>query len=337
MFRTKQVVLIILAVMSSLVAGCSKSFTINHYPDFYTPSIKSVAVLPFLNDTSHKGAGIAAASHISAALAANGTYKVTDPAQLDKILKEKGMPKLPENYGDITKELAKLNMFQAFITGEVLSESFINEIVEYDEDYYYDDYPHWYYPYGYPYYWYYPYSAEYGKEAYISTKVSMVDIPGGNILSTQHLNAAADVGHVSSNEYITERALGNLSREVVGGFAIVPMTITVKPDKTLRTADSSKNGKWHFTGTFRHDMGAMYIILCLPEAAAMNEFKLTVTPAGNPSHILFSKDYTWEKDKHCQSIEFPPNQIVQMNGTGKYTVNFISRGTIVLSRNFKIR
>jgi hypothetical protein len=216
---------------------------VNHYPDFYNSSIKSVAVLPFLNDTSHKGAGIAVATHTSTALAANGTYKITDPAQLDKILKEKEMSKLPEDYNEITKELAKLDMFQAFITGEILSDTFINEIWEYDEDYYYDDYPHWYYPYGYPYYWYYPYAAEYEKEAYLSTRISMVDIPSGNILSTQDLKATGEVSHVSSNAYVTEKVLNNLSREVVSSFAIVPMTISVKPEKALRIADSYILGK----------------------------------------------------------------------------------------------
>jgi hypothetical protein len=87
-----------LAILTaSAVGGCETKFTVNHYPDFYKPSIRSVAVLPFENATNRKGAGEIAATHLSVALATNGTYKVTGPAQLEQTLKEKEMPALNQN------------------------------------------------------------------------------------------------------------------------------------------------------------------------------------------------------------------------------------------------
>ena len=344
MNSTKKIMLIILTVLTaSIMTGCGKQFTVDHYPDFYKPSIKSVAVLPFENESSRKKAGMAVASHLSAALAANGTYKVTGPVKLEQTLKEKGMPSIKnEDYKAIANELAELDMYQAFITGRVLTESFRNTVIEYyddDDDFYYDDYPYWYYPYGYPPYWYYPYYYEYGGQAYVSSDVSFVSIPDGTVLDTVAAKASAGVNEKFSSlkKYTTQIALNKFSEKVVRDFAIVPVKITVPVHKAIRTADSLQQGNWHFTKTFNSSGESMYVVLCLPAAAAMNQFEITITPQNNPSDIISSKDYTWEKDKYCQSVEFSPGQIARSNGPGKYSVHLISLGKIVLTRNFKIK
>jgi hypothetical protein len=105
----------------------------------------------------------------------------------------------------------------------------------------------------------------------------------------------------------------------------------------IRTSDSFEQERWHFTNTLDSDQESMYVVLCLPDAAAMNQFKLTITPQNNPSQIILSKDFTWERDKYCQGIEFSPKQIAQSNGPGKYSAHFISRGSIELTRHFKIK
>jgi hypothetical protein len=92
---------------ASIVGGCETKFTVEHYPDFYKPSVGSVAVLPFENATYRKGAGELVAAHLSTALTGNGTYKVTGPLQLGETLKEKALPALNQNgYKQIAKELA---------------------------------------------------------------------------------------------------------------------------------------------------------------------------------------------------------------------------------------
>jgi hypothetical protein len=337
MLRRKEIKTAFLIVSFVLaVSGCSTKFRVNHYPDFYNPSIKSVAVVPFLNDTSRKGAGIAVATHVSAALAANGTYKITDPAQLEKILKDKDMPKLPEDYNEVTKELAKLDMFQAFITGEIFSDSFINELVEYDD--YYDDYPYWYYPYWYPPYWYYPDYYEFGGQAYVSTEVSMVSIPDETVLGAANVKASVDISdRPELKRYTIQMALNKLSDKIVRIFTIVPVEIKVNPDKAMKTAVEPAPGEFKYTSTFSRDEKSMYVVLCLPESASMNEFEIAISPRGKPENIISSINYTWERGKHCQSVEFSPREIAQKNGTGNYSVHFISRGRIVLTRHFKIK
>ena len=343
MKETNKMILIILAVFTAsvIMGGCETKFTVDHYPDFYKPSIKSVAVLPFENATNHKGAGEIMASNLSIALAGNATYKVTGPAQLEQTLKEKEMPALNQNdYKQVAKELAELDKYQAFIAGKVLSDSFNTTFIEpYDDDYmYYGDYPYWYYPYWYTPYWYYPYDYEYGR-AYVSVEVSMVDIPDGAILDMTAVKAAADISDASSSlkKYASQMALDNLSKKIVANFAVVPVEIAVYPDKAIRTADSYEQESWHFIKTFSSDQESMYVVLCLPGAAAMNKFKLTITPQNNPTQIISSKDFTWKRDKYCQGIEFSPKQIAQSNGPGHYSAHFISMGSTVLTRHFKIK
>jgi hypothetical protein len=339
---TNKIILMFLAVLAVfIVGGCETNFTVDHYPDFYKPSIKSVAVLPFENATNRKGAGEIVAANLSTALAGNATYKVTGPAQLEQTLKEKAMPALNQNdYKQIAKELAGLDKYQAFIAGKVLSDSFNTTFIEpYDDDYlYYGDYPYWYYPYWYTPYWYYPYDYEYGQ-VYVSVEVSMVDVPDGAILDMTVVKAAADTSDVSSSlkKYASQMALDNLSKKIVANFAVVPVEIAVYPDKAIKTADSYEQESWHFTKTFSSDQESMYVVLCLPSAAAMNQFKLTITPQNNPSQIISSKDFTWERGKYCQGIEFSPEQIAQSNGPGQYSAHFISMGNVVLTRHFKIK
>lgn len=323
-----------------VISGCATKFTVNKYPEFYKSSIKSVAVLPFENDTSRKGAGVAIATHASAALAANGTYKITDPARLESILKDQNLPALQQNEDRATEEeLAQLNLYQAFIKGKVLSDSFINTAVDYEnEDFYYEDYPYWYYPYWYPSYWYYPYYYEYGGQAYVSADVSMVSIPDGTVVGTANVKASVDVtDRPDLRKYSVQMALSRLSDKIVDIFAIVPVKISVHPDKAMRTASSPAPGEWSFKNTFGSREESMYVVLCLPEAAAMNEFEIAITPRGKPANVVASKDYTWERGKYCQSVEFSPAQIAQSNGPGKYSLKFISRGKVIFTRHFKIR
>ena len=342
MIQIKKIALMITVVSTVFITtSCQTKFIVNRYPPFYKSSIKSVAVLPFENDTSLKGAGIAVADHLSNALAANRTYKVVGPGRIEQLIKEKDMPSLRKKDNKvIAEELAKLDGYQAFITGKVLSESFTNTVVEYNDydDLYYDGYPYWYYPYGYPYYWYYPYYYEYGARANVSAYVSMVDIPDGNILNTASVKATANVDTESSSlrKYTTQIALDNLSKKIVRRFAIVPVEIFVQPNKAMRTSSTSEQEGWHFTKTFSSNQESMYIVLCLPEAAAMNEFELVITPKNEPSNMVASKDFTWQSGKYCQSIEFSPRQIATSNGPGQYSVHFLSQGDVIFTRHFKI-
>jgi hypothetical protein len=324
-----------------LLQGCGKHLRVNQYPPFYQPAIRQVAVLPFDNQTPHKNLGRIVAGRLASALALNGTYEVTRPGVIDSLLKEKNMPELSKNdYPAVAAQLAKLGKFQAFITGTVLSESFVYSPLTF-EGYYdteepedYEDYFGGYGPWGM-----YPYYYDYETEAYIAVKVSFVRVPDGNVLDTASIEASSNVrGAVPTmSGYASQRAIDDLSKKIVEKFAIVPAAVTVHPDKDLRTADSFNQGKWHFTTTFTSKDELMYAVICLTAAAAQNTFTLTLTPKDNPAYVIVEKNFIWQPNAYCQSVEFSPRQIAASNGPGQYTLQFHSRGKVAMTVNFNIR
>ena len=341
MSQRKFITVFLVILFAFAISGCGAKFMVSKYPDFYKSSIKSLAVLPFMNETSHKGAGIAVATHVSAAFAANGTYKVTDPAKLDNILKNNNLPEISQDDNNAAaEELAKLGTYQAYLQGRVLSDSFINTVIGYydNDDIFYDDSPYWNSPYWYPSYWYYPYYYVEKGYAYVSADVSIISIPDGSVLDTVNVKASVDESDSPElKRYTMQIALNKLADKIVNAFAIVPVEINVQPDKAMKTANAMGPGEWKYTKTFSQDQKSMFVVICLPESAAMNQFEIAITPRGKPSNKISSIVYTWEKGRYCQNVEFSPSQIARKNGPGNYSVQFISRGQIIFSRNFKIK
>jgi hypothetical protein len=109
------------------LSGCSKSFTAREYPSFYDPNLRTVAVIPFRNETKARGAGVLAAESLAAALGANGTYTVITPRRLESLLARKKLPRTlsPSDYAKDAETLRKLGGVQAFVAGRVLRDSMI--------------------------------------------------------------------------------------------------------------------------------------------------------------------------------------------------------------------
>jgi hypothetical protein len=69
---------------------------VRHIPDCYEPNIKTVAILPFKNESERARAGLIVARNLAKELRANGTYMVIDPNEVSKILEQSG-----QKIGDI--------------------------------------------------------------------------------------------------------------------------------------------------------------------------------------------------------------------------------------------
>ena len=134
---------------AATMAGCGKAkLTVMHYPVFFDPAIKTVAVLPMANRSLHPMAGKFLADRLAARLQANGTYKVISPANLTNRLAAKKID-LPSGATptQAAEVMRKLGGIDAFITGTVTQfgagRGTYTEV--YDEPYPYDGY----YGYGY--------------------------------------------------------------------------------------------------------------------------------------------------------------------------------------------
>ena len=337
MNAAKKIMLMAMAVLTVFIlTGCGTTIEVSKYPVFYQPDIKDIAVLPFANQTPHKGLGMEVSNHLAGALASNGTYKVTGPLQISQLIEENKISALPKNnYKKISEELGKLNKLQAFIDGEVLSESFQSVPMMadyYDYDYYYD------FDAFYPYYFY-PYYYDFETEALLSINASIVTVPEGNVLYTTPVKVTADITGTGGplEKSATILAVNELSKKFVSKFAVVTAKITLYPDKDLKTAYSYQQNQWVYTKEFSKSSESMYVVLCLPEVAAYNQFRLAIAPEENKSNIIVEKNITWQPDKYCQGFEFSPKEITASNGPGKYSAQFYFRGKLVMSRSFDIK
>jgi len=84
LIQTPAVLTVCMAII--WLSGCSKSFTAREYPSFYDPNVRTVAVLPFQNETNARGAGMLAAENPAAALRANGTYRIIPPRRVQAFI-----------------------------------------------------------------------------------------------------------------------------------------------------------------------------------------------------------------------------------------------------------
>ncbi len=128
MCRSKTVPgLVFFAFICIILTGCSKEITVNHYPGFYDPNIKTIAILPFENYSSHKGLGNAVANRLASGLMLNRTYKVIGPDQLNIMLNNLNLPAVPRgNDKAAAEELGKVGKIRAFVKGQVLGSTIIS-------------------------------------------------------------------------------------------------------------------------------------------------------------------------------------------------------------------
>jgi hypothetical protein len=356
--------------------GCSKSFTARRYPAFYDPNLRTVAVLPFQNDTGVQGAGRLAADTLAAALRANGTYKVFTPHALQMLIAQKKLAGLSrtDRQRD-AKELAQLEGIQAFITGTVLPGSAIhglyppagrrrpyhpavnvqngrgryefindedqegNEGFEEDPGDPFDDfYDPSYYPY---WYWDYPdaYSPEYYTEAYVSLEAAMVRVSDGTTLYETAVPIQARADLRSSRRIAPASATLDVMHRAAVKLVdeLAVVSTQITPEGGLKTAVGKTGRQWTFSNTFRLSDQTMYVVIQLPASVAHDTFRLTITPKGQPDDVVAAKDFTWPPGQTTVAVSFSPHEIANNTGTGRYTVTFHSMAKSVMQHNFTIK
>jgi hypothetical protein len=304
---------LLLAALCCFV-GCTKTIEINRYPSFYTPDLKSLAVLPFSNDTLNDRAGQYISDQLTKALRANGTYKVLDPRELSAKLGAEELKKLPPADVQSAAELiGRLDNTQAFIIGTTTT--FTSARYSYAR-------PYGGYGYGYPYgygmrgggfgrrgygrrgylydqYWNYP--IEYGSQnqGRAAAQAKLVVIAEGKIVS----ETAVHVGHSVISEgdppYRTpDECLIEASKravdKLVGRFAIVPIRVKVPLDKALKISA---------------DRSGIRAVVSLPPQCDRNPFRLEVTEAGQ-SDPLLHKEFIWSNRHSRREIVFTEQELL---------------------------
>jgi hypothetical protein len=372
MATSKSRMLLAVAICAGMIAlsGCSQSFTAREYPSFYDPNLRTIAVVPFHNETNARGAGTLAAENLAAALRVNGTYTVVPPHKLRSLIAQKKLQRLSRtDYQEDAEELRKLGGIQAFIVGRVLRDSTMQglyptaypywsydsasdtpsgparyEFADEDEegegeddfgdDFYGPYYGYWYW--NYPYYY-----PTHTARAYVSLEASMIRVSDGAVLYTTPVPAE---GHsdLSGWRQIPPASAGvdamnRAAAKLVKDLAVVPVTVKVRPSADLNTAVRGQAGGWDFTNTFRPTDENMYVVIQLPTTVSHDTFRLTVTPKGQPDDIVVTEDFTWPVGENTDAVALSPKEIARRAGTGSYTVSFHAFGESVMRHNFRIK
>jgi len=351
---TRQAAGVWIACLAIAAGGCTKTFWVRQYPAFYDPELKTVAVVPFYNETDDPRAGEVVAHRLAAALTDNGTYAVLSPRDLRAKMSDEDVEAASKpDYKAAAETLKRLTGAQAFIAGAVTEYKAVRSAYR---AWHYDYYPYRYYHrpyyrhgYGYryyrPHYPYYPYYpvADYAfvSESRVAAEASMVRVSDGSVIhaTPQPVRCTVRTGGYSlppGNGAVAE-AVERLIRHLVRDFAIVPVKVKVNPGKDFRTAAGRTDGQWEFTEDFHSSDETMYVVLRLPPAADRNAFRLTITPKGREENVLAAHDFTWSRDGPSRGFAFSPQKIAAGMGPGKYSANFYAGGERVMSRKFEIK
>jgi hypothetical protein len=286
------------------------------------------------------------ADRLAAGLAANGTYKIVNPADLPA---PSAHPRDDAGETELIVELLsylrKRGDVQAVIVGSIEAyqgATYMTHYPSYRYGYYRPYYRH--YPY-YGGYWYHDYSDyvySVRNEATVAIYSRIIRVADGETL-------AATPGLVSMTMHsygypaqektlqLLDRSTDAVVEQLLELFAIVPKRIKVDPDKVFRIASGRKDDTWTYEDEFGADDEKMFVVVRLPEIADRNAFRLIVSREGD-RESLSEIEFMWDSSKGEEIIELSPGQLAQKGGgAGDYVAEFKSRGESVMKRKFEIK
>ncbi len=347
-----------LLVLVSAMAGCDEvKLEVQRYPVFYDPAIRTVAVLPFDNQTLHPMAGAFLADRLAEQLKANGTYKVISPRELENRMSA-GNITLPAKatVEQAAEAMRKLGGVDAFITGMVrqfgAGRGTYTEV--YDDPWVYGGYyggyygggrRHWghgggYYG-GYGYYGeYYPVYRQYSYcQAHVSALATMSRASDAGVIYSTPAPASARLtsagGIAPPVDEVLADAADRVAHDIVGAFAIVPRQLKVDKNDVLRPAVRA-DGRVKYTTDFKPGDDGIYVEVSLPVEAARNDFRLAVARKGQPP--IAEQSFTWNRTDSTREFFFALPQITQAGGPkGDYELRLYSGDKAEIKRGIKIK
>lgn len=335
-FTSKSVLLCL--VLLSMAIGCGKELAIHQYPPFWTPELKSIAVVPFRGQAG----GEAIAEELANSLRANATYKVFSPADIQQLA---SMQDLQIAFGDdnvaMAAQVRKISSLdvQGIISGSVSTydtttrhEQKREPVMVYDNNL----------------------KREVATGQYRSFVVTRHDAnavataallrpDGSTIYATpspaSYQQYAEGSPPPNSAEGCLAVARANVVAQLVEHFAIVRKKIKVKPDQTLIPAGDYFEGKWDKRKSFMIDEPVVRIVLCLPGECDRNTFTVAISRKESREYIK-SEQITWSRAIPARGhvFEYPTSELVEGGGPGKYVVKLFC-GTDekpALEREFEI-
>jgi len=330
--------LVVLLLPAGLISagGCSRKIWIVQYPAFYSSKLKTVAVVPFRNQSTGKNAGNIVSGKLASALAANGAYKVFNRNDLKTLMDESDLQiALGTDTSDAAGKFRKLTDVQAIVTGAVTTYSATSNNQRRQDPIYATDRRGNSYIQGYRTYVY------TRNEANVSVTASLIRVRDGTGIYATPAPASARVGSEGSPPRKDPYACITEAADVVVGqlleqLAPIRKQVKVDPSKALRTASELYDNKWAFTDTFEAGDQKMYVVVSLPACCDRNRFRLVIV-SKDQRRELARQDIVWSREHAGFGYVFSPKDIAAGAGPGVYEVKLYSGPEPVLRHTFKIR
>jgi len=333
--------LVVSALLAASACGCSATMTVRHYPPFYNPAMKKVAVVPFANATLNPKAGEFLAERLAEAMKENGTYEVTGPKDLSAGMAAAKLKLAPgADVKTTAAALRKLGGVQAFLAGTVKGFSADRSSYMEVEDRYGSGFGWGYTPRGNYYGGRLLYRQRSYTHAYVAATAELVRVSDGKIL---HATPATLMVRLHSSDQpakTKEEALVEAARaaaeKLVEEFAVVPRQIKVRKKDALSTARPRPGRMPKSTGKFRADAGEMYVLVRLPAAADRNALRLTITRKGDDKPLA-EESFTWAASDGTRRFTFSPRKLAEAaRGAGDFEAKLYLDDRAVLKRKFEI-
>ena len=335
--------LLIAALLLSGMAlgGCGEKIVVYQYPEFWDENlgVKSIAVWPFRNQSSHEGAGEIAADKLASVLTSNGTYTVFNASDLGAVQGANDLRLLAGDVDAATKAGKEFGKADAVLTGTVTTfdvttqqETRYNSIPVYGNDGRgnlivtgYNNVP-------------YQFTRH---DAIVECTVSLVRLRDNRVIHS--INA---VGKAYSEGQTPEwdpnsckvEACSSMVGYLLDHLAIVRKEIELKSDSLL-TATGLYDNKWDKTKSFASNAEKMLLVLKLPPQCDRNRFRLVIVRKDQREELA-CQDVVWDDafPDVGQGFAFNPSELAAKGGgPGKYTAKFYSGPEPVLTKDFTIK
>ncbi len=317
--------LLMVACVVAMLAGCTKEIPIVSFPEFWTPELKSIAVMPFKADSRQQLAdGEGMADELANALRANGTYKVFNPSEVKSMLKVKDLQIfLGDDKTAMDAQLAKFEGLdvQAVLIGRITqSTATTRDEQKADPIMVWDPYRKMMVPSGS-----YNYYVLTRNEANVKATASLLRAKDGRTIhATQMCGyqawAQGSPPAMDRNACHTA-AVSQTINQMVAEFAVTRQTIEVKPDEVFKLSASDKcyDGKWDERKSFRAN-DKLYVVLNMPARADRNKFRVAIVRSDRKQDLA-SQELLWSRGNPQTgvAVSFDLSDIAAKGGKGAYT------------------
>lgn len=327
-----------LVLLASLMtaAGCGTKIKVNQYPQFYSESLRAIAVVPFRSAAKDPNAGTVISENLARAMMQNNTYRVFSHNDLAALMDQQDLMVYASS-GDATAAASKLKpggKVQAMLVGTVtLYDHTSSTQQRQDPQYTYDDKGRQQFA-GYRTY------AYTRNEATVAVSAALIRVSDGTQIHATAEAVGRDncQGEVPARDRFEclRRATAAAVNKMVEEFAVTIKEVGVG-SKNFRPAIENYDNQWKWADRFSEQDEKMYLVLTLPPSCDRNVFRIVIVRQDQREELA-SVEINYERNwaDGGKGFEFSPKDLASKHGPGSYQAKLYHGKTPVIVQKFKI-